>query len=297
MVDQSKFTTYLNGQFIPHDQAVAALQAEETQAAGGYYDGERTFNQQVFRLRQHLERLFRGLSYSRIDPGMSMEDMEAIVLEVLDANRHLLGHNDEFSVTQVVNSTPGNSADEPPKVNIVVFCQPLQFSAFAQSYRTGVRIVTPATYSVPERTAQTGIDGNGQRVYQLMTGNEGSITECVGANFMFIRGGRIKLPDRHNVLAGVSMQTVLELAESLGIPVDEDEYSTYDVYMSEEAFVSSTRPCMLPVATINGLRLGEGVSGPVTGRLLDAWRQLVGMDFVQQALDQVSSGDSEPPRG
>jgi branched-chain amino acid aminotransferase len=297
MVEQSKFTTYLNGQFIPHDQAVAALQAEETQAAGGYYDGERTFNQQVFRLRQHLERLFRGLSYSRIDPGLSMEDMEAIVLEVLDANRHLLGHNDEFSVTQVVNSTPGSSADERPKVNIVVFCQPLQFSAFAQSYRTGVRIVTPATYSVPERAVQTGVDGNGQRVYQLMTGSEGSITECVGANFMFIRGGRIKLPDRHNVLAGVSMQTVLELAESLGIAVDEDEYSTYDVYMAEEAFVSSTRPCMLPVATVNGLRLGDGVSGPVTGRLLDAWRQLVGMDFVQQALDQVSSDDSKPPRG
>lgn len=296
MVDQGRFTTYLNGRFMPHDQAVAALQGEEAQAAGGYYDGERTFNRQVFKLRQHLERLFRGLDYSHIDPGMGLEEMEAITLKVLEANTHLLGPGDEFSVTQVVNTTPGGSPEEPPKVNVVVFCQPLQFSAFARSYQAGVRIVTPATYSVPDRTAQAGIDEQGQRVYLLMTGKEGTITECVGANFMFVRDGRIKLPDRHNVLAWVSMQTVLELAESLGIGIDEDEYSTYDVYLAEEAFVSSTRPCMLPVAAVNGLSLGEGFPGPVTARLLDAWREMVGLDFVQQALDHLPSGDPEPPR-
>jgi branched-chain amino acid aminotransferase len=105
---------------------------------------------------------------------------------------------------------------------------------------------------------------------------------------MFAREGRIKLPDRSNVLPGVSMHTVLELAESLGIPVDEGDYCTYDIYASDEAFVSSTRYCMLPVAAVNGYTMGD-VPGPVTQRLLDEWRRVVGVDFVRQSLDSLDS--------
>ena len=83
----------------------------------------------------------------------------------------------------------------------------------------------------------------------------------------------------------LSMETVLELAEGLGVPVDEGEYSTRDAYEADEAFISSTRHCMLPVATMNGLRVGTELPGPVTRRLLEAWRELVQIDFVRQALD------------
>jgi branched-chain amino acid aminotransferase len=120
-----------------------------------------------------------------------------------------------------------------------------------------------------------------------MTSREGTITECKGANFMFVQGGRIKLPDRSNVLPGVSMYTVLELAETIGAPVDEGDYSPYDVYMADEAFISSTRYCMLPVATINGYPVGEALPGLLTSRFLDAWRETVGADFVRQALDHL----------
>ena len=83
------------------------------------------------------------------------------------------------------------------------------------------------------------------------------------------------------------MQTVLELAESLGIAVVEDDYGIHDVYQAEEAFVSGTRFCLLPVDTLNGLHLGKGLPGPVTGRLLDAWRDLVGVDFVRHAENRL----------
>ena len=106
---------------------------------------------------------------------------------------------------------------------------------------------------------------------------------------MFVKDSRIKLPDRSNVLPGVSMQTVLELAEGLGIPVEEGEYSPYHVYVAEEALVSSTRYCMLPVATLNGYRLDQQLPGPITRRMLDAWRELVGIDFVKQALDHFQT--------
>ena len=68
--------TYLNGQIMPHSEAMAALQAQGPEAAGGFYDTERTFDGQVFRLRHHLERLYRGLTFSKIDPGLTLEEMD-----------------------------------------------------------------------------------------------------------------------------------------------------------------------------------------------------------------------------
>lgn len=80
------------------------------------------------------------------------------------------------------------------------------------------------------------------------------------------------------------MHTVLELAESLDIPVDEGTYTQRDIYAADEAFVSSTRYCILPVATLNGLSVGNGIPGKTTNALLESWSAAVGMDFVNQAL-------------
>ena len=297
MFDQAKLVTYVNGRIMPHTEAIVVMQAQEMQSTGGFYDNERTFNGKLFKLEQHLQRLFNGLSYTKIDPGITKEEMETLTAEVLEANLPLLGPGDEYIVTQVV-SVGATSTAEDPVVNVVIYCQPLDFAPFARSYARGVRVVTPSTYGVPQQETQPSPSSEPQRqVYPLMTGQDGSITECKGGNFMFVRDGRIKLPDRRSVLPGVSMHTVLELADGLGIAVDEGDYSIYDVYRADEAFVSSTRNCMLPVASINGLSLGGDLPGPTASRLLDAWREMVGIDFVRQALDRLErSGPGPNPR-
>ena len=283
MGESGELQVYVNGQFMSHQQAVEALQGTDVESTGGFYDAERTFNGQVFKLRQHLERLYQGLDHAKIDPKTSLEEMEANTLRLLEANRPLLEPGHEFTITQVVSQVPSPTPDGEPRVNIVIFCRLLDFSSFTGGYAWGVRVVTPITYLAPKGSSTE----SGQQVLTLLTDSEGSITECAGANFMFVRDGRIMLPDRRNVLPGVSMQTVLDLAKSLGVAVNEDTYSILDVYMAEEAFVSSTRYCMLPVATLNGYRLSEELPGPITRRLLEAWRELVGTDFVQQALDHL----------
>ena len=292
MPEQPELLTYLNGRVMPHSQAVATLQQSGMESAGGFYDAERTFGGKLFKLRQHLDRLYRGLSSGSIDPGLSIDEMESIILGLLESNRSLLERGDEYTVTQVVSLGQAQPAEDGPEVVVFIYCQPLDFSAFAIGYLKGVALVTPQTYGVPAES-QGNRKEDGRQVIPLMSNREGTITECAGANFMFVRDGRIKLPNRGNVLPGVSMQTVLELAESLGFPVDEGDYSTLDVYMADEAFISSTRYCMLPVATINGLRLDDELPGPVTRRILEAWQGEVGMDFVQQALDHLPSGDDE----
>ena len=295
MTEPKDFVTYLNGRLMPHRQAVEELQAENMQSTGGFYDHERTFDGQMFRLRQHLERLYRGLAYAKIDPVISLDEMETITGDILETNLPLLIPGDEFELTQVVSLKPNESPDDKPEANVLIYCQPLDIRLFAISYVKGARVVTPSTYGVPSQSPQLGAVHERQKVLPLMTSPEGSITECKGGNFMFVRDGRIKLPDRRNVLPGVSMATVLELANVLDIDVDEGDYSIYDVYMASEVFVSATNYCVLPVETVNGYRSGDQLPGPVTGRILEAWRQMVGVDFVQKALDRLPSRSKDAP--
>ena len=288
MVDTHQQVMYFNGRIMPHSQAVTELQGRDVQSVGGLYDTERTFDGQVFKLTEHLERLYRGLEVAGIDPGMSLQEMERASEDVLEANRPMLGSDGELTITQIVSLSQSGAPEAQRGVNVAMYCQPLDFAEFAEGYSKGVRLVTPVTYNVAEPEAQPDGKGVFRGVVPLLTNAEGDITECTGANFMFVRDGRIKLPDQSNVLPGISMRTVLELADAAGIAVDEGDYSTYHAYLADEAFISSTRYCILPVATINGVLLRESLPGPVTTVLIEGWRELVGVDFVKQALDRVA---------
>ena len=292
MTYSQEFLTYVNGRVIPHSQALAELQRINMRSAGGYYDSARTFGGRPFQLRRHLERLFSGLAYSKIDPGITIDDLETTSRGIVGANVTLLeGGAGDMVVTQTITVTRPVSADDLPSVDIAIYCTALEFGSFARSYVDGVRLYTPITYPKP----QDASGGDGKRgstqTLALMVNDGGFITECQGANFMFVVDGRIKLPDRRNVLPGVSMHTVLDLAAVLGIGVDEGLYSPSLIYEADEAFVSSTRYCMLPVATLNGYAVGGSMPGSVTNRLTSAWKEMVGMDFVQQALNTLSGSE------
>ena len=286
MAEKKQLIAYLNGKLVPREEALGKMGTGNPRSAGGLYDAERTFGGLVFKLRAHLERLYRSLEFARMDPGIGLEEMEAATLEVLEANRQLLGTSDDFILGQVVTAGQASCGNGHTSANVVIYCQPIDFAAFAQSYVRGVRLVTPVTYSVPAQ-ASTTEDVAVQETFPLMMDDHGNITESRHANFMFVRDGRIKLPNRDKVLPGISMETVLELADSLGVAVDEDDYDTGHVYEADEAFVSGTRYCLLPAATINGMTIGHGLPGAVTSRLSKAWSDRVGADFVEQALSHV----------
>ena len=127
----------------------------------------------------------------------------------------------------------------------------------------------------------------------LMLDLDGNVTECTGDNFMFVTEGCIKVPNRRNVLPGISMETVLELAANQGIPVDEGDYTPFDVYQSDEAFTTSTSYGMLPVASLNGWPIGSEVPGPIMRGLLAAWSDMVGVNFVDQALSHLPQQERE----
>ncbi len=291
MTSQKDFLAYINGRVMPYSQAAPILQRINARSAGGYYDSARTFGGRPFKIRQHIERLFNGLAYSKIDTGLSISDFESISTGLVETNHSILeDERIELTVTQTVTVSRPQSADDLPGVDVAIYCAPLDVSAFVRSYVEGVQIYTPNTYPEPKgEPAGDGKSGSVQ-VLPLMSNARGHITECRGANFMFVTDGKIKLPDRSNVLPGVSMHTVLEIAEYLGIGVDEGLYNQRELYDADEAFVSSTRYCLLPVASINGYPLGDSVPGEVTSKITSRWKELVGVDFVRRAMDALDGG-------
>ena len=307
MTQGKERVVYVNGKMTPESQAVISALDRGFRWGDAVYEVERTFAGTPYKLRAHLDRLYRSLRYTRIDPGMSEDDMERATMEVVEANRSLLGPNDDFTVNQVVS----RGLVEPSLAhgaNVVIYCIPVHFQEFAREFATGARLITPATRRNPPTSlspkakisnkmnhfiAQFEAKAVDPGALALMLDQDGNITEAAGANFVFVADGCLKVPNRRHVLPGISMEAALEMAENQGIPVEEGDYTTFDVYQADEAFLSSTSYCVLPVTSLNGWTIGTGEPGPITRGLLASWSDLVGVNVVDQAMSHIPREERE----
>ena len=133
------------------------------------------------------------------------------------------------------------------------------------------------------------VDNEAQGIILDIHGNVG---ENKGGNIFAVSGGQLRTPTAENCLAGISRETVLELAGQLGIPAREMQLQPYDLYTADEVFFTSTPYCIMPATRFNGLPVGDGEVGPVTRRLLAAWSDLVGVDIADQARQQMAAVSS-----
>jgi branched-chain amino acid aminotransferase len=303
MSDIPELWAYLNGDLVRGKDAVIPLSDRGVLWGDAVYDATRTYNGVPFCLPQRLDRFFRSLYYARIDPGLSKDAFMQITDDVLQANLPLLQPNDDLTMNLYVSR--GSMAIDngrTPAGTVAIFCRPLAFTTFARFYVTGAPAVIPATRRTPPQSvspkakisnkmnhfvAELEAKASNPDAYPLMLDLDGNITESSGANFLFVVDGRIKVPDTRFVLSGADMATILELAAGMGIPADEGTYTTYDVYNAQEAFLTTNSFGVLPIVSLNGLPIGTGTVGPMTRRLMAAWSELVGLDFIAQALSRL----------
>lgn len=116
----------------------------------------------------------------------------------------------------------------------------------------------------------------------LLLDLDGNVTETSGANFLIVERGTIVSPTLRNILPGISRQTVIELAGKLSVPFVERDIQVHSVMNADEAFLTSTPFCLMPVTRINGVAIADGQPGPLYRRLIEAWSEAVGMDIVGQ---------------
>mgnify|MGYP000028137114 CR=1 FL=1 len=304
-------TAYHNGTYLPESRVLLSFRDRGLLYGDGVFDTTRTFGHRLFRLEEHVERLYRSLRYVRIDPGLSPAEMCAVTEEVLAHNLHLLDPADDYWVSQRVTrgvATVDRETTAPSGPTVIVECTPLPLRERATLYRDGIRVVVPARRRTPPEAlspqaktsnylnmivADHEVASVAPGAWAVLLDMAGNLAEGRGSNMFLVKDRGLLTPTTRGVLAGVSRQTVIEIAAELEIPCREADLQLFDAYTADEAFLTSTSLCICPVRSINGIRLGgEDPFGPVTQRLIRRYSERVDCDFVDQYRRHLPRGES-----
>ncbi|MBU4398861.1 MAG: aminotransferase class IV [Planctomycetes bacterium] len=314
---------FLNGDWIP--ASAAAVSVDDAGFVLGVSVAEqlRTFGGKLFRLDEHLTRLAHSLEIVGVYPGMGLNEIASVAEELAARNHRLLAPDDDLRLAIVI--TPGtHPAYGPPcrrplndgpaipaQPTVCLHTHPLAFWLWAEEYRSGQALVATKVRQVPSSSwpaelkcrsrmhyylADREAAAADPRARALLLDAEGFVTEASTANLLILRAGEgLVSPPSDKILPGISMSTVVELARGLGIPCLQRDLTVEDVASADEAMLTSTSTCILPVVRLGGRPIGAGRPGKVFGELLAAWSRMVGVDITAQAeryekRDLVASG-------
>lgn len=296
---------YINGRIVPEEQATVSFRDYGFAVGDGVFDTARTVAHKPFLLEEHIERLYKSLSYMKIDAGLSPAEMKDATLEVVNRNLPLLDEHDDYWITQWVTRGLrgiGRAMPAGGAPTVIIECSPLPFRERAAGMRDGLDVVTPPGIrrTPPEAISPrmksmsyANLMAGDMEVQSIRPGatsllldTRGCLAEGLGSNIFLVRDGELLTPHKRYVLAGLSRATVLDVAREIGVPARETDLDLYDAYAAEEAFITSTSWCMVPVRSINGRAIGTGnVPRPVTQQLIEGYKaRLGGFDFVGQYL-------------
>ena len=297
---------YLSGKMVPESEARISIFDSAVMLGDSLTESTRTFRHKPFRLDEHIKRLYRSLKVSRVDPGLSPAELMRITLEVLEANLSLMDRDDDCWIVHNISRglmKPGPSTSQTNSATIMIFTNHMDLRGWARYYTEGCHAVTSMSRAIPAQSLDARIKNRSRLFYTLadtearlvdpdaqcvILDTDGYVSENKGGNLFAVVDGELVTPTTDNCLAGISRQTVIELARELSIPVREARLQVYDFYTADEVFFTSTPYCIMPATRFNGLPVGDGRVGRVTNRLLAAWSAKVGVDIVAQAQRQMA---------
>jgi branched-chain amino acid aminotransferase len=314
---------WMNGKLIPETEAKISVYDSALMFGDMVFEMTRSFNKKQFKLREHLNRLYYGLKILRIPLEMTIEEMEKYCYETIEANDHLFGADDEHRLMiDVSRGALGiyqriEGLHKGPNVVIADFPLRWTVAGMGHLFDKGINAVITSQRAIPANLMDPKIK-NRSRIFYLMANIEASqfagednwallldtsgyISEGTGDNFFIIKDNVVITPEGRDILRGISREYVMkELCPQLGLTMIEKNIDPYDVYTADEAFMTGTPFCMLPVTKLNGLPIGDGKVGNVFNLILQQWSKNTGVDIAEQIktwnkVDGVTSGDAPTP--
>jgi branched-subunit amino acid aminotransferase/4-amino-4-deoxychorismate lyase len=291
---------YLNGRWIPGTELSIAVDDVGFLLGATVTERLRTFRGQVFRLDEHLARLRHSLEIVGLDAaGIAAEIAEAVP-EFIERNRPQLSPDDDWSI--LAFATPGISGSGRPTV--CVHGHPLQFQLWASRFETGLPVVISDVRQIPPQCLPPELKCRSRMHFYLadrraaaiqpgaraiLLDDGGRIAEATTANVLVYRQAEgLVSPPKENILFGVSLSVVQEIASRLSVPFTTRPLTVEDFRSADEAMLASTSVCLLPIVECDGQPIGDGRPGPMCRRLLAAWGELVGVDIAAQARQCAS---------
>ena len=278
---------YVNGEFFPKEEAKISVFDHGFLYGDGVFEGIRAYNGRVFKLKEHIDRLYNGARGIMLDIPLTKEEMTEVVLETIRRNQL----KDAY-IRLVVSRGTGDLGLDPRKCQKpTIICIADKIVLYPEKlYTEGMKIITAATRrNRPEgvnpqmkslnylNNILAKIEANLAGVPEAMLLNtEDYVAECTGDNIFIVRDGVLITPPPYvGILIGITRNTVMELAEKLGIKVEEKVFTRYEVFTADECFLSGTAAEAIPVVKVDGRPIGDGKPGPITKKIIDAFKELI----------------------
>jgi len=276
---------YINGEFVPESEAKISVFDHGFLYGDGVFEGIRAYKGVVFKLREHLERLYDSAKFLRIEIPVSKEDLMEVILETVRRN----GLSDCY-IRVVITRGVGDLGLDPRKCekpSIIIIARPM-------APLLGKRSVSLIISSV----RRDGVDATNHQAKSLnylnnilakleainagaddavMLDSRGFVSEATGENIFIVKDERIMTPPpTSGILSGITRDCVIELARRLGYEVVERELTPFELLTADEVFLTGTAAEIVPVESVNGRKIGEEVPGPITERLIKEFEKLKG---------------------
>ena len=298
---------YFNGKMVPESEAKISIYDSALMFGDMVFEMTRSFNKKQFKLSEHIKRLYIGIKILKIPINLSEKELENACYKTLEANKKNFEKDDEHRL--MIDISRGllgiykniKKVDKGP--NIIIADFPLKWTVVGMGklFNEGINAVITSQRVIPSQYMDPKIK-NRSRLYYLMANIEvarikgennwalmldenGYIAEGSGDNFFIIKDNIVISPKGKNILRGISRDYVMQtLCKQLKVKVVEKDIEPYDVYSADEAFMTGTPFCMLPVTSLNGIKIKDGKIGKIYSKLLKRWSTNVGVDIKQQII-------------
>jgi branched-chain amino acid aminotransferase len=277
---------HLNGKLTPKGEANVSIYDHGFLYGDGAFEGIRVYQSNIFRLDDHLTRLLRSVKAMDIELCMNKAALEAAIVETVRANGHETGY-----IRVSVSRGVGLGLD-PKHLNtpstIVISTEQLRLYP-QEMYERGLEVITASTRVPPPVCIDPQVKSLGRYINNinakmeanrvgageaLMLNMEGNVAEATGDNIFLVKEGELTTPPTsEGALPGITRAVVMELAKERDIACRQSKMTLYDVYNADEAFLTGTAAEVIPMVRCDGRGIGNGEPGPVTRRIIAAFRE------------------------
>lgn len=277
---------FIDGEFCSERDAKISVFDHGLLYGDGIFEGIRAYNGRVFKLKEHVDRLFYSAKAILLEIPMSREKISKAVLETCRANKL----RDAY-IRLVVTRGVGNLGLNPrscKKPSVIIIADKIQLYP-PQFYAKGLDIITVPTVRNLHSALNPAIKSlnylnnilakieaaNSGCEEAVMLNAEGFVAECTGDNLFIVKNGELFTPPLSaGALYGITRQTVIELAQQAGLKISEPNLTRYDLFNADECFLTGTGAEIMPVIKIDGRVIGNGKPGKITRKLVENYRAL-----------------------
>ncbi|MCQ6560880.1 branched-chain-amino-acid transaminase [Paenibacillus mendelii] len=284
---------YLNGEFVTKENAKVSVYDHGFLYGDGIFEGIRIYNGNIFKCKEHLNRLYDSAKSIMLDIPLSYEEMEAALVETIQRNDMQDGY-----IRLVVSRGPGNLGLDPkrcPSAWVIIIVEQLAIYP-EEAYKNGlISVSVSQRRNIPDALnpkikslnylnnilvkIQANLAGVGEAI---MLNSQGYVAEGSSDNIFIIKNDVVYTPPCYvGALEGITRAAIMELCDKLGYTLKEIPFTLHDVYVADEVFFTGTAAEVIAVREVDGRTIGTGKAGPITTHLLEEFRKLVDIDGVQ----------------